>query len=113
MRLRSVGLKMMPGTNPPPSIRTFFQLYGSEAAADAGVEVLTATCVTTATRPAARTEARAPAMLLRIWAPREAGDFLRQAKSARAVHQGGVRPSRRKLPRASAGSVAEIHTGNR
>src|SRR5688500_6525776 len=70
MRLRSVGLKTMPGTYPPPSIRTFFQLYGSEAAADAGVEVLTATCVTTATAPAARTEARAPAMLLRMCAPK-------------------------------------------
>src|SRR4051812_5463766 len=35
MRFFSPGLKTTAGTKPPPSIRTFFQEYGSAAAADA------------------------------------------------------------------------------
>src|SRR5262245_29044856 len=35
MRFCSVGLKTMPGTKPPPSIRTFLKVYGSDVAAAA------------------------------------------------------------------------------
>ncbi|BCB80921.1 hypothetical protein GCM10022251_60360 [Phytohabitans flavus] len=104
----------MPGTNPPPSIRTFFQLYGSEAAADAGVEVLTATWVTTATTPAARTEVRAPAMLLRMCVLLAGSKRLPEAKRRRAMRPQGTRANVvKEAAQASAGSVAEIHTGDR
>ena len=36
MRSFWAGLKMIPGTKPPPTISAFFQVYDSEAAACAG-----------------------------------------------------------------------------
>src|SRR5574342_508196 len=64
MRFCSVGLKMIPSTNPPPSMRTFLQVYGSEAAASAG-DLLVATCATTTSAPATTVAAITPARLLR------------------------------------------------
>ncbi|GAA4438959.1 hypothetical protein GCM10023170_009950 [Phytohabitans houttuyneae] len=103
----------MPGTYPPPSIRTFFQLYGSEAAADAGVEVLTATWVTTATAPAARTEARAPAMLLRMCVLLEEPSVCLGKRKPHAVSTREACDVEEEAAQASAGSAAEIHTGDR
>src|SRR5690606_27511725 len=56
-------LKTMPGTKPPPSIRTFFQVYGSEAAACAPPPAATRA---TAAAPAASTAEIAPASFLRM-----------------------------------------------
>jgi hypothetical protein len=63
---------MTPGTKPPPSIRTFFQVYGSEGAAAAGV-ALVATCATTAAAPAATMIARALAIPRRVGTVRMCG----------------------------------------
>src|SRR4051812_20193496 len=52
----------MAGTKPPPSIRTFFQVYGSAAAADAVVVGARAT----ATAPANKAVTTAPIAVLLI-----------------------------------------------
>src|SRR5689334_3625930 len=71
MRLASVWLNTIPGTNPPPSIRTFFQVYASLGAALAGPSAIWE--VITASAPARSAAATAGAKLLRI-APEERDD---------------------------------------
>ncbi|GAB3152998.1 hypothetical protein GCM10027290_45090 [Micromonospora sonneratiae] len=62
----------MPGTNPPPSIRTFFHEYDSTGAADAAGPVANRAAIATdpvamATATTVTADARAPPGLLRMY----------------------------------------------
>src|SRR6266545_2659548 len=76
MRFCSVGLKTMPSTNPPASMRTFLQEYGTDGAAPAlGAFIVTRA---TAIAPTASAADSAPASFLRMcgvlpWGERVAG----------------------------------------
>jgi hypothetical protein len=64
MRFCSVGLKTMPGTNPPASMRTLRQEYATVGAARAlGTFIVTRA---TADAPAANAAASTPAIFLRM-----------------------------------------------